>query len=1078
MALTAKSKKALSWVGLVREGLNYGKGLGLVSAAQHDRYNDALGSTDIDDLLGVAEFVGRKFEAPTGDIYARWMRDMFSDWTPDGGAMVNALKALQRHGVPIATLNYDTLAEQATGLPGIEFGSTELGPWTRKRHEAIFHLHGVWSNPAGCVFGIRDYQGTVVDDMRQFIQRTLSVTNQLLFVGCGDTFLDPNFSFLISWLRTNVGANAPQHYALVRDDEVPARLADPAWRGFVEPLGYGADHSKLAEYLLGCFPTRPGPTRQAAAAQANLARQNEVIEAYRRFLVRDCGEMSIEGMRADMETAQRKFDLEKLFVPLEVQPFPPEFALSDPDRDAKAQSWERKHGRPVNFSKAFTGAKHMALLALPGGGKTMLLKRLAVAYADPSRRVAGPDDLPDVDLIPVMIRCREWKDVIRRPFPTLLKSIASITGEQALEGLAEALEGPLAEGRVLLLVDGLDEIHKDADREIFAENLEKFLEKYPNIQMVTTSREAGFELVAPRLARFCAKYKIAPLNDRAIQDLSEHWHRLMSGETPEAKEEAESVTETLITSDPLRRLAENPLMLTMLLVVKHGAGRLPPDRVSLYERAVEVLLDTWNIKGHEALNVREAVPQLACLAFELMKRGVQTATEREILEILEEARAKRPMIGRYAKDSAHEFLKRVELRSSLLLEGGHKVEGGKPVPFYQFRHLTFQEYLAAVAAVEGHTLSAKPESEVDAIGDDLLSSKWKEIIPMAAVLARGQADELLLKLVIAAEGELAAARAKLDDRIVRPDTIDPATNRLTQAMVEEAVFSPAILDRAAPVVTWFSSGRNFLTTGRSSDQWRALSRGIYGPDLRVAAMRHYLEGTYANRMRGRTTLSLLEAHQYDAGHWLVDENVSLLLDDINADDIERRVRGLLSVGGAFYIHRKIVMAQSDAIYEAVERGLFDERVAVQQAAVWTWGFWKHLQIREDTPCPQLSPETLGRIISLYFEYRGDRDLEIDFVLLELVGIGRDTGPITLSDTVTEKLRAQYDAVIAAKEAVAGEHLPLLRIIYMLPTLYSDAEVVDLITTFGPSDMDNRDVRDILDAYGLSIPKPGPQQPDG
>ena len=34
---------------------------------------------------------------------------------------------------------------------------------------------------------------------------------------------------------------------------------------------------------------------------------------YRKFLIRDCGEMTIEG--ADMDTAQRRFDLEKLFVP-------------------------------------------------------------------------------------------------------------------------------------------------------------------------------------------------------------------------------------------------------------------------------------------------------------------------------------------------------------------------------------------------------------------------------------------------------------------------------------------------------------------------------------------------------------------------------------------------------------------------------------------------------------------------------------------------------------------------------------------------------------------------------------------
>jgi len=171
------------------------------------------------------------------------------------------------------------------------------------------------------------------------------------------------------------------------------------------------------------------------------------------------------------------------------------------------------------------------------------------------------------------------------------------------------------------------------------------------------------------------------LSEHAISTLISYWHELM-GNAPQAmREEARTVTETLLQSPALRRLAENPLLLTMLLVVKHGAGRLPPDRVSLYDRAVEVLLDTWNIKGHEPLNPREAVPQLAYVAFELMKSGRQTATERELLPIIEECRQNVPMIRRYTTDAPHEFLKRVELRSSLMVEAGHVAEGGKTVPF-------------------------------------------------------------------------------------------------------------------------------------------------------------------------------------------------------------------------------------------------------------------------------------------------------------------------------------------------------------------------------------------------------------
>ena len=210
----------------------------------------------------------------------------------------------------------------------------------------------------------------------------------------------------------------------------------------------------------------------------------------------------------------------------------------------------------------------------------------------------------------------------------------------------------------------------------------------------------------------------------------------MVGDTPEARAEGKQVAQLIQRRDSLRRLGENPLLLTMLLVVKQGAGRLPPDRVSLYRKAVEVLLDTWNIKGHEPLNSKEGVPQLAYVAYEMMRSQKPTATEDELLKLIEESRDKVPQIRRYAKDQPHEFLKRVELRSSVVVEAGRQAAPGGTVPIYQFRHLTFQEYLAAVAAVEGHYGDYdKDDTILTPLMQYVVAEEWKEVIPMAAVLA-------------------------------------------------------------------------------------------------------------------------------------------------------------------------------------------------------------------------------------------------------------------------------------------------------------------------------------------------------
>src|SRR6185295_11066067 len=118
------------------------------------------------------------------------------------------------------------------------------------------------------------------------------------------------------------------------------------------------------------------------------------------------------------------------------------------------------------------------------------------------------------DLFPILLRCRHLTDSAGQPITSLIRDL----GERAelgsrIQEFVELVNGPLRKGNVLLLVDGLDEIADGAARSGFVGQLRSFLAIYPNVDVVLTSREAGFRHVAVGIVEQCRPYRIAEFDD-------------------------------------------------------------------------------------------------------------------------------------------------------------------------------------------------------------------------------------------------------------------------------------------------------------------------------------------------------------------------------------------------------------------------------------------------------------------------------------------------------------------------------------------------------------------------------------
>jgi hypothetical protein len=137
---------------------------------------------------------------------------------------------------------------------------------------------------------------------------------------------------------------------------------------------------------------------------------------------------------------------------------------------------------------------------------------------------------------------------------------------------------------------------------------------------------------------------------------------------------------------------------------------------------------------------------------------------------------------------------------------GHEIEEGTLYPVYEFRHLTFQEYLAARAIVNGNNPDRRDSDTIlSLLKPHLEDERWEEVIRLASVLAGGRRVAPLIDHLITRSMEV-----KLEPRGAAATSLSPA-NLLAECILDEVQVTPAVLRESFrwiarrsehPFVTW------------------------------------------------------------------------------------------------------------------------------------------------------------------------------------------------------------------------------------------------------------------------------------
>lgn len=368
----------------------------------------------------------------------------------------------------------------------------------------------------------------------------------------------------------------------------------------------------------------------------------------------------------------------------------------------------------------------LVVLGDPGSGKTTLLKFLAVMLCAGKGAALGL-----AEWLPFLLPISAYAQELQRRDVRLDEFISRYFHDAGSDlPIREILANALQSGRALLLLDGLDEVRSLEIRQLVVDRIFDFYALYRRgNKLLLTSRIAGYRGIRST-ARGVTVCALAEFERPDIDGFVARWTRAL---TPHAQSTSsiavrgkrDELKQIMESSESLGRLAANPFLLAILVLMWYQGGKLADQRVALYDRYVNTLLHSWNrvrsLSGRGAgreMNPMQTLRILASLALWIHETssGVGLVKRDDLHRKLEALCADQGAVD--PNDVACRVLDDLTLETGLLQER----EPGQ----YGFLHLAFEEYLAAVALAQ--RVENDMQSVITYLASRLGLPAWHEVV--------------------------------------------------------------------------------------------------------------------------------------------------------------------------------------------------------------------------------------------------------------------------------------------------------------------------------------------------------------
>jgi predicted NACHT family NTPase len=360
--------------------------------------------------------------------------------------------------------------------------------------------------------------------------------------------------------------------------------------------------------------------------------------------------------------------------------------------------YERGDEHKVNELEILNSQHHILLIGAPGAGKTTTLKRIILKYFNEFSSMDNPGypvlvrlrDIPAestlfkyiLDIFAITYIDKEIKvEKTRKKKDEKTKEIyyeeyveeklITYVGTTPIQNFMAVF---LNESNCMLILDGIDELHKSIQLSTFRE-IEQLGLKLDRAKILMTVRKSELNKVIDSFTIF----EIAALSSKQIREIAGKW----------LKNSDQFIIE--LEKKPYRDLANRPIFLTFLLILFERYSTIPMQPSEVYEDTTYLILKEWDehrdivrTSRYGDFNTRKKLKFIAelsyCLTYKI-KQKVFSSKDLEKIYIQINSKYGLP------DDDVKTVVSEIESHTGLIVESTYKN--------FEFSHLSMQEFLCA-----------------------------------------------------------------------------------------------------------------------------------------------------------------------------------------------------------------------------------------------------------------------------------------------------------------------------------------------------------------------------------------------